>query len=172
MSSEIEDIIKQEGDNRDFTHKGLQCHIERHRTLKHLCGYVGISKNHPLYQRGYSENLCSHSGCYEHSVGSIFEVHGGLTFANEAYWQKTKDGLWYFGFDCGHAGDLVCGADVFGGAFEGDIYRNINYVEEECKSLAGQLLKYKRSQHKFHIGSDDCKLRLPSSKERKAIIER
>jgi hypothetical protein len=54
---------------------GLPCLIVRNR-MGALCGYVGVSEDHPDYQKGYDDFRV--------------EVHGGLTFANSCQ-EATKD---------------------------------------------------------------------------------
>lgn len=58
------------------------------------------------------------------------------------------DNIWWFGFDCNHAGDLAPGMQHFLSSgyrslHRGDVYRDIAYVEAECASLAKQLAEYR-----------------------------
>ena len=130
----------------------LPCLIHRSSSGA-LCGYVGVDKTHPLFKHEYS--------------GLDIDVHGGLTYSE--FCQETEDpsfGIchlvsegeederWWFGFDCGHGGDLMPGfkADMekiqnnpeypfpkrTWSAFDGE-YRNIEYVTKEIQSLAKQL---------------------------------
>jgi hypothetical protein len=72
------------------------------------------------------------------------QVHGGLTYAS-----MGKDGLWWFGFDCAHAGDLVPRILMVlldkprqdGGEwwYSGETYRTWDYVENEVRKLVRQL---------------------------------
>jgi hypothetical protein len=72
----------------------------------------------------------------EVDVGLCFDVHGGLTYAQE------KNGFWRFGFDCAHAGDH---APYRGDEpRHGDVYRDEAFVTAETESLARQL---KASEH-------------------------
>ncbi|WP_201750180.1 hypothetical protein [Tautonia marina] len=121
---------------------GYPCLIVR-GPLGALCGYVGVSKDHPHFGKDYE-------------VPNV-EVHGGLTFAgacqpnaDEArhicHKVDGEDHVWWFGFDCAHYRDYVPGmrsirreaemVDPFGG-FER--YRNLAYVTGEVESLAQQL---------------------------------
>ena len=111
-----------------------KCRIVRHDHFGHLCGYVGIPKNHPLWGKHYSDD----------EVG--IQVHGGLTFADSA--NPDGDwggGLWWFGFDCSHAGDLspkmlmyLVEKDYYNSA-RGETYRTWDYVENEVRELVRQL---------------------------------
>ena len=112
---------------------GLPCLILRNG-IGALCGYVGISSDHPFYLFHY-DNI----SIEEHP-------HGGLTFSG--YWPEVKfksfsrdtkgflQPIWWIGFDCAHAGDLY----PKGFHQEStDIYRNMEYVKNEIKLLARQL---------------------------------
>lgn len=55
------------------------------------CGYVGVPKGHPYYGRGYHE--------------VPIDCHGGLTYADSLLFGHPGNRLWWFGFDCCHAGD-------------------------------------------------------------------
>lgn len=61
------------------------------------------------------------------------DVHGGLTFSG------TQDGegdVWWLGFDCAHAGDLVPGHVV---NTPGATFKDLGYVRDQCRLLAEQL---------------------------------
>lgn len=128
---------------------GLPCLIVRHAFLGTLCGYVGVDKNHPLFEKDYEEADVS--------------VHGRLTFASHCspsedvhaichVIEPGEEEVWWFGFDCGHSMDtcpamLKLAEDLNalpGAAFLGKVtYKNIEYVKNECKELAAQLKNYK-----------------------------
>jgi hypothetical protein len=126
----------------------LDCLIVRNH-MGALCGYVGLPHEHRLYGLGYGE------------VDEQVEVHGGLTYAapcqeNGKICHVPEPGrpadVWWFGFDCAHAGDLIPNAgdlipnmDDFG--YGPDTYRDIAYVTAECASLAGQLVKLDAPLH-------------------------
>ena len=112
-----------EPNDKEFDSNGYKCVVKRHPSLGHLCGYVHIPKSHPLWGKSYDE-------LYE--LGVNVDVHGGLTFSDQ------EGDAWVFGFDCAHFGDLVPStlAHDFG---IGDVYRDMEYVTAETKSLAEQL---------------------------------
>lgn len=124
---------------------GMPCLIRR--TIHgHLCGYVGVSADHPLFGADPSR--------------SGLNAHGGINFGapcNDDSREQTgichipSDGesptVWWFGFDCGHSGDRspgqiatlrACGVDMdLIESFE--TYCDIDYVKSEIASLAKQL---------------------------------
>jgi hypothetical protein len=129
----------------------------------HLCGYVGIPSSHRLFGKNYNEKVfvpasvmersivvdkvgvinlfCASLSSDEREAGLLdlvlaVDVHGGLTFSGEAAPSSPIKGLWWLGFDCAHSGDL---APKYGSLGFGDVYRDIAYVEGECRSLAAQL---------------------------------
>lgn len=73
-------------------------------------------------------------------------VHGGLTFAGRRP-DEVEDGFWYFGFDCGHAGDLTGFSSPIASVMKGlmsGTYRDMAYVKNECASLARFLASIRR----------------------------
>ncbi len=122
--------------------------------------------NHPLYGKSYSEHcdcllslvekrlhspvgkmnpivmFCSMGKNQENlsefnTPDFIFDVHGSLTFSGGSgkYPIEEKD-MWWFGFDCGHAGDKSK-YSLYGEGEE----RTVDYVISECESLAEQFIK-------------------------------
>jgi hypothetical protein len=111
---------------------GLDCLIVRN-SVGTLCGYVGVPNTHPWYGMEHDE------------VNA--DCHGGLTFSSKCNAHICHDehtetianaDVWWLGFDCGHSGDLSPGSLQYGFHTSG-VYRNIAYVEAECKKLALQI---------------------------------
>jgi hypothetical protein len=120
-----------------------------------LCGYVGVTKEHPLFEVNYSS--CSKAGgCGEdyckHSPESTLEVHGGITFSNgcsedpngicHTVEKGEDDKVWWFGFDCGHSCDFhpAFANERIGSLLnENGTYKNVAYVKNQIKGLALQL---------------------------------
>jgi len=115
---------------------GLPCLIVR-GPVGALCGYVGVSRDHPFY--GLHYDVCED-----------IEVHGGLTFADKCQEHGTEaqsichkveagedDDVWWLGFDCAHADD-VCPTRNFSEAYYGT-YKDIAFVTREVEKLAQQL---------------------------------
>lgn len=134
---------------------GLDCLAKRNNFQGVWCGYVGLPKGHSLFG-------------VEYNAIEDIEVHGDLTFSGLCDEDDKEQGIchlsdngesvWWFGFDCGHGGDICPGIDAFykkmkiekgmnlgsfdiGGLFNfGDEnYRDLSYVKAECKRLAAQL---------------------------------
>jgi hypothetical protein len=105
---------------------------------------------------------CRENRTPDHSPETIVEVHGGLTFSGPcqeggAICHRALPGeptsVWWFGFDCAHAGDVVpeftnkmfraMGIAAMSGhsAFAPfEKYRDIAYVKNQVEYLATQLL--------------------------------
>jgi len=104
---------------------GLPCQILRQPVLGHLCGYVGVPKGHPQHGTG----------------GHNLRCHGGVTF----YGTHDHSGFWWFGFDCGHGvRDYSPGLTILNEHLRNCLagpenYRTMEYVKEQCTSLALQL---------------------------------
>lgn len=106
-----------------------------------LNGYVRLPKGHPWRKGDYDDMDC--------------DVHGGITFKDEMF------GSHYIGFDCAHARDLVPSSvyldayikqkmtqehpgvaeRIYNSPIFEKVYKNINYVMSECRSLADQVLE-------------------------------
>jgi hypothetical protein len=120
----------------------LDCLMHRNHSGA-WCGYVGVAEGHPMFEKPY---------------GAVdVEVNGGLTYAD--FCQPVDDEshgichtpfegrphrVWWLGFDCAHAFDLMPGTIAldrrFGSIFYDDrTYRDRAYVEAQCRSLAQQL---------------------------------
>lgn len=117
-------VVALDGLNRDFLIMG------------HWCGYVLIPQGHPWHGKEMEQIEA--------------ECHGGITHSKAGY---LKDG-WSVGFDCAHSGDLMPSMNalkkqlpkckIFGEitdfieriSYFKDIYRDIEYVKQECRTLA------------------------------------
>lgn len=117
----------------------LPCLIVR-SSIGHLCGYVGISKEHPWYGKDY-DNM-------------DIDIHGGVTFTGSCMSEKNKntsichivetgepDDVWWIGFDCAHCDDRTGINGKNTKFFKHGIYRNMTYVEQQIKKLAQQLME-------------------------------
>jgi hypothetical protein len=173
-----------EPDSLDFEAEGLPCKMRR-GGYDAWCGYVGIGSEHPLYGLPTNHPLKLPSSWFDgrkldqglgpmdlfiHMLGAksmddscpisiAFHVHGGVDYADDHVPHQEPDGRWWFGFDCGHAGDYLPGLDMRGFmtemidsmpehvrdtmrgimAKQTNVYRDQQYVVSECQSLAAQL---------------------------------
>jgi hypothetical protein len=84
-----------------------------------------------------------------------FSAHGGLTYSGACSGrichvprEGQAENVWWFGFDCGHAGDLVPQQECLFGSFArgfscGGTYRSVDYVRAQVETLAQQLSEVK-----------------------------
>lgn len=118
---------------------GLPCLIVR-GPMGALCGYVGVSKDHPWFEVDHDE--------YE-TISA--DVHGGLTFSSHCaedgkichiVEEGEDDNVWWLGFDCSHLYDLApkMHVDRRFPPEVGDVYRTLSYVRGECERLAVQAI--------------------------------
>ena len=146
-----------EPDRLEWRHAGLPCLANRnHHGV--WCGYVAVPPGHPLHGKGYDD--------------VDVEVHGGLTYADRCSEHichvpqpGEPDDVWWFGFDCAHAGDFTPGLDavlrdprlrklglplpdrepydhaaaVAAHDWTVEVYRTLDYVQAETNRLADQL---------------------------------
>tara|TARA_R110000803_G_scaffold43701_4_gene93031 strand:+ start:7002 stop:7487 length:486 start_codon:yes stop_codon:yes gene_type:complete len=127
--------------------------------LGHRCGYVGVPVSHPLHgvsyhdpseslrqqaieaagqpigKRGILAVVCTKSDDdgLSPTPETVFDVHGSLTYSGGGGSYPVESDCWWFGFDCGHNGDLS--SYRFGDGVE----RTEQYVADECESLAKQI---------------------------------
>ena len=138
----------------------------------HRCGYVRIPEGNKFYGKKYTDKLDFNldvlkgekigkrnvidvflSNGKDVTMGLLFNVHGGVTYSYAGL--ITDDGElfgWFIGFDCAHLGDAKDFSimdDEYKKIEEehpsfcpGDIIRSLDYVEQECKNLIDQIIKY------------------------------
>lgn len=67
-------------------------YIIKHSKLGHLCGYLGVPKDHPWYGQD----------------GNEIRVHGGISWSGDHIPNlEPEPNIWWLGFDCGHYGDVI-----------------------------------------------------------------
>jgi hypothetical protein len=110
---------------------GLACLIVRGHHGG-LCGYVGVAEGHRFYGKGYNDDALEGIGiCHAPDPGE-------------------PDNVWWFGFDCVHAGDHAPALEAALGRARDLIpcswnksgfeeYRDLAYVRAEVTALALQL---------------------------------
>lgn len=167
---------------KDFYCEGYRCVVVM-TSMCHRCGYVGIPKGHYLYKKDYIDKCLLFSDIANEGQDKrgiipfirhfimdesklvppdvYFNVHGSITYAasDNEYPVENKNSLWFFGFDCGHAGDKKSPKDAYAYglitdkqlkyfldldskySIENEEERTADYVEQECISLAKQLKK-------------------------------
>jgi len=169
-------LWENEPDKFDGEHCGYKTAMRR-GPMGGWCGYVGIPESHPWFGKHYSDKVKVPQEVIERpldidKVGAInlfcalgrgdedakegwmdmvlaIDVHGGLTFSDACCPKGGPEGLWWLGFDCGHAGDLVPGMlDKYPEWYRGgdDVYRHAEYVKGEVESMAEQLQKFETTE--------------------------
>lgn len=148
------------------------------------CGYVGIDQNNYLYGKSLTDyiykgkvfNPITIAENDLESIGTYFDVHGGLTYAegiNQIDY-PIEGNLWWFGFDCHHVIDkidypttnrlfednhkairLLQSAyrdeeDILKGIEDATI-KTLDFVENECCRLARQLIKFQRPNSEIKV---------------------
>lgn len=136
------------------------------------CGYVGVPKGHPLFGASYSEPhpalaappddepvgkrgimslICSTPETMN-SPDMVFDVHGSLTYAGSGDGNyPVKSNLWWFGYDCAHAGDgrspeyMEMQREHYPNSpimwHNDGMFRSLDYCVSECESLARQIVE-------------------------------
>lgn len=120
---------------------GLPCLIDRKDHTGIFCGYVGVPESHPWHGKAY-DAACE------------LEAHGGVNFADHCDPRATEssgvchvpgpdesDRVWWFGFDCGHAWDVMPAPSVYSLMLADTHYRDLAYVRDQVTQLAAQLVK-------------------------------
>lgn len=116
-------LIDKEGDFDEWkdVYSGYLCRIRRVKPYSCWCGYVRVPEAHNCSGKSYDD--------------IDVEVHGGLTFSSKNFPTDDKiiKGYYWFGFDCGHAGDIIPYL------WKDGTYRTKEYVKNEVTELAKQL---------------------------------
>lgn len=119
----LEETIKLEGDYKEWVYKtdnnlSYKCVIKR-SSMCFLLGYIHLTEDSDIY--GQSDIDIS--------------AHGGVTYS------EYEDNDWVIGFDCGHFGDLSPSLLGIGINYRRDVYRDMQYVTDQCNSMAEQISK-------------------------------
>jgi hypothetical protein len=123
------------------------------------CGYVSVTRGHPLFGVGYNEEAPRLAEEWEKTkkrrlgkrgiiplfCGSdtprpevVFDVHGSLTYSGDganSYPAASTPDEWWFGFDCNHGGDApenVKDGRLSALFYTGGEFRSLEYVVAEC----------------------------------------
>ena len=144
---------------------GYECLIKRIRNISHLCAYVGITKEHPLFGTSLLQFR------RDEKLEKFFDVHGKITMSypgkvfsdepgpDDKIGRSVIEGrvhptdIWWIGIDFVQNDDIIpIIADDPNDNNGERIYRDIGYVSKEITKLA-QLLK------KFHNEFDAGKIK-------------
>lgn len=133
----------------------LPCLIHRSLATGALCGYVGITEDHPLYKCDDWPDIDVHGGCSYIDLCQSDHAPDGSTGICHLVEPGELDQVFWIGFDCGHSGDIMPAMTQFSGMggilsqlmCHSSIYRDLDFVRAECKSLAKQLFVMKETPH-------------------------
>lgn len=113
--------------------------LMRGATTGCLCGYVGVSPEHPAF------------GVSRDALKRRVLAHGLITYAERSAMRNTLAGLpegadvWWIGFDCSHAYDVwpAIPAEVAAVLFHRPEsgYRDVEYARQATLNMARQLLE-------------------------------
>lgn len=141
---------------------GFECLIRRVREISHLCGYVGVTKEHILYGVSLLQFR------RDKLLTSYFDVHGSITMAypgkhfseepgpDDKLGRAFIDGLtmptdiWWIGMDFVQNDDIIPIISDDPSDNNGErIYRDIGYVTKEVTKLAFLLKKFQEEIVEF-----------------------
>jgi len=121
---------------KEWEAHGLLCRITLHPRMHTRCGYVRVAEGHPFYKVAFDRavtveiNKARMSDSVEdlpfeaiiaamrggnaidkwlRTPSSFVRAHGGITYSDALHpaERQERPGEWWFGFDCGHAGDYT-----------------------------------------------------------------
>jgi hypothetical protein len=143
---------------------GYECLIKRIRNISHLCGYVGITKEHPLYKTSLLQFR------RDDTLIKYFDVHGMITMSYPGKLFSEEPGpdhklgrtffdnmpnpneIWWIGMDFVQNEDIIpiISDDVNDNNGE-RIYRDIGYVTKEVTKLALLLHRFETEYNAGNI---------------------
>lgn len=118
------------------TTHGYWAEVKRHPSLYHLCGYLHIPKDHPVYDWDSEK------------IERVFMAYGGITY------NKRTESKLVIGFDCAHADDFVPGVfasllairvkdqdriDSLYDTMKPEDYKTVQFVKDKLESLSVQV---------------------------------
>jgi hypothetical protein len=134
-----------EPDRLEWRYRGLPCLMVRNVEMGNWCGYVAVPPSHPWHGKHRDE-----------PDALDVEVHWGLSYADACGGHVCHvpqpgepDDVWWLGFDCAHAYDVMPFIAKRMGTAYAHIevaglptvrYRDVAYVRAECEKLADQVL--------------------------------
>jgi len=108
------------------------CLIARQLEFGHLCGYVGVPSDHPLFEMNYMD---IEDDIIDNELSFEFP-HGGITFSNKI--KEYGKERWFFGFDCAHSDDFMpymSYQHIYQHKWDFVTYKTVDYVKSEVEKL-------------------------------------
>ena len=134
-----------EPDYCKWEHCGLTCVSIRDMTLGVWKGFVGVTKEHPAFNK-------SLESIFKDKWGLHIMVHGGISIAGKLPTPDYKDlnrGRWWFGFECSQGEDVMPliqldKSDPLAAAAQASqSYKDLVFVRKETNDLAKQIFDVK-----------------------------
>lgn len=150
---------------KEFIYKGMKCLVLFHN-MGFRSGFVGIDKNHILYNQNHYDNICINDENI--NIDSYFEYHreslNSFGGKNSSY--PIESDLWWFSFNCVNIDDkrefnlalklfpdnkeyIKVVKEVLENKFENGTIKNTNFVEINCKKLVDQLIEF-QEKYKYN----------------------
>ncbi|SRR6266700_5430455 len=151
-----------------FRYKEYLCCIQRNSMFGTLNGYAAVDCYHPLYKHHFTDKVIVkdlgkikfnnnfiglmltdpiEASANIVSLDMVIDVHCGLTYSDNRCPLIDPDifpGLWWFGFDTNHSGDVMPFVISFAGrrmnSFDSYTYKSFAYVKREIKKLVEGLI--------------------------------
>lgn len=126
--------------------------------LGHYCGYAETKLDNVSYSQEF--------GDYSTSPSSNISVHGGLTFSgmhDNLPKNPFKKDIWYFGFDCAHAGDYM---DLGGTVLDREGHHwTEEEVIKETERMVDEIIVYEKLFSKYKKEFKQFKTKLDKIKQ-------
>lgn len=140
-----------------ITYSGANVNASKEAWLDFRGNFEKARKQARLYPHGHSARWLRNWAKAEHSYSEFCRIVKQTCICLALGAGAEDDDLWWLGFDCAHAGDLVPAIEVLTRSFRfkpseatagwKDVYRNLEYVESECQQLAIQLRAIEEARH-------------------------
>ena len=119
----------------------------------HYCGYVGIPKSNPLYEKvsDFGGNVWKAHSTVETELDGrrMFYAHGGITFTGHMKeWGKD---YFFIGFDCAHMNDVCRISEYKNGDKYNPTFKSWDYVKKEIDNLYKELSKVESESFVYNM---------------------
>lgn len=126
-----------------WTYYGFTCLAIRDMSLGMWRGFVGLTSEHPAYNKEFKELL-------NHNWLLNLSVHGGIALIGKLpdKYKEYNEDLWWFGFESTQGEDflplLKYDEETLAEIQSQQTYKTLNYIRKETNWLAKQLWNIKK----------------------------